>query len=222
MDIKVFEFNPFMEHCYIADSGNGNCVIIDPGCRDKNERERLTDYLHKEGLKPEAVLLTHAHFDHIYGVKWLQDTFNIPVYLHNDDSIHINDYCESALRYGLDVPDTGFSSTAVHDGDTLKLAGMEFSVIETPGHTPGCVCYYEKNNAVMFTGDTLFAGSIGRTDLPHGDYDSLIKSVMEKLIVLDAETDILPGHGASSNIGRERTSNPFLEPFNEPDQDYNV
>ena len=127
----------------------------------------------------------------------------------------------SGAESGFTQPDKGFSTTDISDGETITAAGLGFKVITTPGHTPGSVCYLNEKYGVMFTGDTLFAGSIGRTDLPMGEYDDLIRSIMDKLMGLDGDTDILPGHGGRSSIGWERTHNPFLEPFNEKEEEYN-
>ena len=176
MKIRRFICNAFQENCYVVSDGS-RCVIIDPGFAG-GELDGLYSYLEAEGLRPEAILLTHSHWDHTLGVSALVERFGIPI--------------------NPVVP--------------------WFKVIETPGHTPDSVCYYSEADHVLFTGDTLFAGSIGRTDLPGGDYDAEIRSIMEKLIFLPGETDIYPGHGPASTIARERTENPFLEPFNEREE----
>ena len=176
MKIKKFVCNAFQENCYVV-SDEGRCVIIDPGFAG-GELDGLYSYLEAEGLRPEAILLTHSHWDHTLWVSALVERFEIPV----------------------------------------NPAVPWFKIIETPGHTPDSVCYYREAEHVLFTGDTLFAGSIGRTDLPGGDYDAEIRSIMEKLIFLPGETDIYPGHGPASTIARERMENPFLEPFNEREE----
>ena len=180
MKIKRFVCNAFQENCYVVSDGS-RCVIIDPGFAD-GEQDGLYSYLEAERLRPEAILLTHSHWDHTLGVAALVERFGIPV----------------KAKTGGDI--------------------FGFKVIETPGHTPDSVCYYNEVEHVLFTGDTIFAGSIGRTDLPGGDYDAEIRSIMEKLIFLPGETDIYPGHGSQSTIARERMENPFLEPFNEREE----
>ena len=122
-----------------------------------------------------------------------------------------------ADRLGLTPPDVSFTWTPLQEGP-LAVAGMTFEVIHTPGHTPGGVCFLEREAGILFTGDTLFAGSIGRTDFPYSEYDDEIRSIMEKIILLDPAIRIFPGHGPTSTIGKERTGNPFLEPFNEPEE----
>ena len=178
-------------------SDGDHCVIIDPGFAG-GELDGLYKYLEAEGLRPEAILLTHSHWDHTLGVSALVERFGIPV----------------KAKTGAFPAEPCFGE----DGNDAGGAIYGFKVIETPGHTPDSVCYYSEADHVLFTGDTLFAGSIGRTDLPGGDYDAEIRSIMEKLIFLPGETDIYPGHGPASTIARERMENPFLEPFNEREE----
>ena len=198
MKIKKFVCNAFQENCYVVSDGS-RCVIIDPGF--DAGLDGLYSYLEAEGLTPEAILLTHSHWDHILGVPALVERFGIPV--------------KSAQAETGAFPAELFFG---EDGNDAGAALYGFKVIATPGHTPDSVCYYNEDEHILFTGDTLFAGSIGRTDLPGGDYDSEIRSIMEKLIFLPGETEIYPGHGSSSTIARERMENPFLEPFNEREE----
>lgn len=204
IEIKTFICNPYEENCFIINKkACKKAVIIDPGCMPGKEQERVNNYLAENNLVPQAILLTHAHRDHIHGVADLQKKYGIPVYMHPKE--------EPALK---------FESREIGDGETLELAEMKIEVITTPGHTPGGVCYLIRDEKVLFSGDTLFAGTIGRTDLPGGDYDALIVSIMDKLMGLDGDIEIFPGHARSSDIAEERTHNPFLQPFNEPEEDY--
>ncbi|MCQ2158876.1 MAG: MBL fold metallo-hydrolase [Bacteroidales bacterium] len=195
-------FNPLQENTYIIDFGDGNCCIVDPGCNDAAEFESLLGHLAE--TRPVAVLLTHGHADHTAGIRFLLGRFpELPVYMSSEDRFL-------------------FDGASFNDASRLTEipAGPDsFRVITTPGHTPGSVCYLLGGN--LFSGDTLFAGTIGRTDLPGGDYDKLIVSVMDKLMGLDGAVRVLPGHGPSSTIGDERTHNPFLQPFNEPEEEFN-
>ena len=199
----------------VLSSEGKSCVIIDPGFYEPYERTEFFDYINAGGLKPEAILLTHCHIDHIWGAKEVQDTFGIPLYMGPENREQFKSFDRMSSRMGITAPDYSFSVTEVGDNGTIDAGGFRFKVITTPGHSPGGVCYLEEKEKIMFTGDTLFAGTIGRTDLLFGEYDDLIRSVMEKLIWLDPDIVIYPGHGPSSTIGVERTSNPFLEPFNE-------
>lgn len=219
LNIRSLTCNPLQERCYLAWREAPRCVLVDPGCYGDDELRLLGKILTEEGLRPEAILLTHAHFDHVYAVKALQDRFGgIPVYLHPDDARQLR-FCSVVPRMmGFPEPDTDFTRTDLAEGP-LSVAGMDYEVIATPGHSPGSVCYLEREAGILFSGDTLFAGSIGRSDLPGGEYDDLIRSILEKLLPLDPATRIFPGHGPSSTIGQERTGNPFLEPFNEPEEE---
>lgn len=216
--IHQFTFNLFGEHTMLCFKEAGECVIVDPGFYSEDEKKEFLEYISSHSLKPEAILLTHAHVDHIWGVKDAQDAFGIPVYMGKGDSVMLEHDIRVAGKFGLKAPDTSFSWTGVEDGDIINAAGMEFTAITTPGHSPGGVCWLEKKEQIMFSGDTLFAGTIGRTDLQYCNYDDLIRSIMEKLIWLDPAIEIYPGHGHPSTIGTERTCNPFLEPFNEKEE----
>lgn len=202
LNIRREVFNAYQENTYIISLGDApEAVIVDPGCVNEEEKERLLRRLADAGLTPVAILLTHAHPDHIGGVEFLQERFGAPAYM-----------CEAERT----VFSPGFPTLAVEDGQTVEAAGIEFEVITTPGHTPGGVCWFARKYGALFTGDTLFQGTIGRTDLPGGDYDKLIVSVMDKIMGLDGRVEIFPGHGPASSISDERTENPFLQPFNEP------
>ncbi|MCQ2169850.1 MAG: MBL fold metallo-hydrolase [Bacteroidales bacterium] len=214
-NIKIFSFNLFREHTMVLSSEGKSCVIIDPGFYEPYERTEFFDYINAGGLKPEAILLTHCHIDHIWGAKEVQDTFGIPLYMGPENREQFKSFDRMSSRMGITAPDYSFSVTEVGDNGTIDAGGFRFKVITTPGHSPGGVCYLEETEKIMFTGDTLFAGTIGRTDIMFAEYDDLIRSIMEKLIWLEPDIAIFPGHGPSSTIGVERTSNPFLEPFNE-------
>ena len=217
MELFRFVVNRLEENTYIAVSQQGRCVVVDPGFLERRETDAVTGFIGAKGLVPEAVLLTHGHMDHIYGAAFMQRRYGIPVYMSDADK-PIMTYFTRWEKFGIPTADPDFTSTDVQDGSVIEAAGMKFRVIATPGHTPGGVCYLEEGSGALFTGDTLFAGAIGRTDLEGGDYDSLIRSVMEKLILLDSDTEIYPGHGPGSTIGTERVTNPFLEPFNEREE----
>ena len=219
MNIQTFTFNLFQQHTRVISSDGERCIIIDPGFYSEGERAQFFDWFEGSGMKAEAVFVTHGHVDHIWGVKECQDRLGgIPVYMSTEDSVEIDHGERMSRKLGLVPPRVDFDYNDVTDGQILEYAGMTFKAIATPGHSRGGICYLEENEKVMFTGDTLFAGTIGRTDFEHGDYDSLIRSIMEKLIFLDGDIAIYPGHGPSSTIARERTTNPFLEPFNEKEE----
>ncbi len=219
MKIKRFFCNMLSENCYVLERG-GKFVVVDPGFCGETELEGLYALLGDSA--PEAVLLTHAHFDHTLGVKPLQQKYpGLPVYMAPEDVVLLEEDARYACGLGIKDFDFSFDWTPVRDGDELRFdGGFAFRAVATPGHTPGGLCWYCPEEGVVFTGDTLFADTIGRTDLAFGDYDSEIRSIMEKLMLLPGSTDVLPGHGRATTIERERMSNPFLEPFNEPEEEF--
>ena len=218
LNIKSFVFNPFQTSCPLLWDEDGCGVIVDPGCYGEVEMQRLCSYMAAEKIRPEKILLTHGHFDHIYGVKALSELYDIPVYMHPDDAVILAHDDQISTAFGLKAPDTSFDWLPLSEGDILRGGKISFEVIHTPGHTPGGVCFLDREDGLLLSGDTLFAGSIGRTDNQWGDYEKLIVSIMDKLMGLPSDTDVIPGHGPKTDIGYERTHNPFLQPFNEPDE----
>jgi glyoxylase-like metal-dependent hydrolase (beta-lactamase superfamily II) len=216
--IQHFLFNPFQEQCSLVWDETGSCAIVDLGCQGP-EIDELTGFISSKGLDPVCIMLTHGHFDHIYGLAALTKIYNIPVYMDSKEKYsfeHTNPYV--CGNYGLplaEIPAEG-SFRYVAEGDVIEVGRLRFEVIETPGHSVGGLCFLERNEKVMFSGDTLFAGAIGRTDHPGGDYDILMNSIFTKLLALDGETKVIPGHGPDTDISTERMTNPFLMPFNEP------
>ena len=225
--IEHFIFNAFQTRCSVVWEESGKCVFVDPGCSTEQEIAEIVSFVQAKGLTPAGIMLTHCHFDHIYGMSALTRQYGIPVYAHKEEMFTLektNPYACQA--FGLPLPDT-FPISAegsteegryipVKEGDIVKVGSLSFEVIETPGHTVGGVCYLERTGKVLFCGDTLFAGAIGRTDHPGGDYEMIMKSIFEKLLHLDGETTVIPGHGPLTDISTERMTNPFLMPFNEP------
>lgn len=226
LKIKNLFFNPFQECCSIAwsqaaDNSENEGVIIDPGFYDATERDELFGFIETNHIKPTAILLTHGHFDHIFGVKEAAEHYSIPVYMDPADKVMLENDHLLTESFHLKAPDVNFQTIDLKEGDTIRFADEQLEVIATPGHTPGGISFLDRKAKVLFSGDTLFAGSIGRTDHPWGDYDKLIKSVMDKLMGLDGDTVVIPGHGPRTTIGAEVAHNPFLIPFNEPESDWN-
>ena len=219
---RIFSFNPLGTNCVVlwAD-GSKTCTVVDPGMSSDDAEDRLLEFFRSEGLTPEAILLTHGHFDHCWGVERLLARYPVPVYLHPADveSLHKGPAVFKGMQSFKKLLHD-FPTEPLSDGQVLELSGASFKVIHTPGHTPGGVCFWSERNNLLLSGDTLFAGSIGRTDLEGGDYDALMQSIQHKLLSLPGETDVIPGHGQPTSIAREGVSNPFLQPFNEPDNDW--
>lgn len=213
-----FIFNPFQETCCVVWDENGFCAFVDPGY-EASEKEVLISFVESNGLKPVCILLTHGHFDHIYGLADLSKTFGIPAYMDLKETYSFektNPYV--CGNYGLPLPEIPETETFIEakEGDIIKVGNLRFEVIETPGHSVGGLCFLEREGKILLSGDTLFAGSIGRTDHPGGDYDLLMKNIFEKLMCLDGDIKVIPGHGPATDIATERMTNPFLMPFNEP------
>ena len=217
--IEQFIVNPFQENCSIVWDNDGRCAVVDPGYIDA-ERNDIVALIERKNLKPVCSLLTHAHFDHIYGVADFAGTYNVPVYMNEQEQYtleHTNPYV--CGLYGLSLPEVPEAFTPVRNGDVIEVGSLRFEVLETPGHSVGGVCYLERNEGILFSGDTIFAGAIGRTDHPGGDYDLMMKGIWEKIMCLDGKTVIYPGHGPATDVAKERMTNPFLLPFNEPYED---
>ncbi len=225
LKIRCFNFNPFQECCTVASDDSGKAVIVDPGCYDDKETAALASYISGQGLSVEKILLTHGHFDHIFGVSALAALYDVPVLMSPADTVILENNAEFCNKFGLKVPDTDFAApadkgghlTPISDGNVIEWGqGNRWEVLATPGHTPGGVCFLDRSARLLISGDTLFAGSIGRTDNRWGDYDALMKSIFTKLMPLDGDIEVIPGHGPHTSITDERTKNPFLLPFNEP------
>lgn len=227
LNIKSFYFNAFQECCSVVWTESGECIIVDPGFYTDEEKASLFGFIAENGLKPVKILLTHAHFDHIYGVKACVDEYGTAVMMHPADKVILENNGYFCDMFRLKTPEGGFVTEDIKTGDHIvsvkpgtdgsgEADGFDFEVIGTPGHTPGGVCYLERNAKVLFSGDTLFAGAIGRTDNQWGDYDALMKGIFEGLMPLDGDIKVIPGHGPRTTIADERMTNPFLMPFNGP------
>lgn len=211
LQLQVFVFNVASENTYILYNEKGNAWIIDPGNMNEKETELIDQFIKEKKLNIQKIVLTHAHFDHVAGLQWAYDTFKVPVVMHQEDQEILDMLPMSAGRFGLQILPVNVDITYVNEGDQLELDGEKFKIYHVPGHSPGSVVYHNAEQKFMISGDVLFQGSIGRTDLPKGDYKLLINGIKEKLLVLDDETQVFSGHGSPTNIGFEKNHNPFLK-----------
>ena len=204
-DVAQIVVGPFAENTYLLRAkGGSESLVIDPG----DEAERLIALIEESGTKPVAIINTHAHLDHIGAVAQLKDHYGIPFYLHPDDAPTLEQGPIASQLYGLPPVTVPSVDHALDDGQTLELAGLTLDVVFVPGHAPGHVAFLIDGRC--FGGDCLFQGSIGRTDLPGGDMDTLMRSIRERLLPLPDDTIVHSGHGPDTTIGQEKRTNPFI------------
>ena len=210
MGVKVasFQFNAFQENSFVVWDSERNCVIIDPGCYEKHEEKELFDFIENEGLKPIALLNTHAHIDHILGNAAVKTKYAIPFYLHKDDLNTLQAVASYAQVYGFEKykisPDPDFY---LENDTEYKFGEISFKVFHTPGHAPGHVVFFEEDNEFVINGDVLFNGSFGRVDLPGGDLQTLKKSIFDIMFQLPENTVVFCGHGPKTTIEKEKKDN---------------
>jgi len=205
MIVEVIPVGPLQVNCIILGCpATHKAVVIDAG----NDAPRIVECLRKRDLVPELILNTHGHFDHVGGNAALKDLFPVPLMIHRDDVQLSQQASQHAAVYGLSVSDSPLPDKELLGGEFLRFGEEQLAVLHTPGHSPGGVCFYREG--LLVSGDTLFAGSIGRTDLPGGNHQQLLQSIREKLAVLPPQTRVLPGHGPLSLIAHELQHNPYL------------
>ena len=209
LKVESFTFNPFQENSYVIHDGE-RAILIDPGCCNTAEERELDDWLSVNNLTPERLILTHAHIDHVLGCAWAHDRFGLLPELHMADLQLLRNATRQGQLYGVPCPPSPDPARFIEEGDRIRLGSVDLRVLFVPGHSPGHVALHAEAERFVIAGDALFQGSIGRTDLPGGDYDTLIRSIKEQLLVLDDDVVVHSGHGPDTTIGRERRMNPFL------------
>lgn len=210
MKIKTFVFNSFQENTFVIHDASGEAFIIDPGCSLPEEEKKLKDYIYDNHLHPAAVVLTHGHIDHILGIPFCKREWNVPVWIHPGDGFLYLQAAVYAQVFGLKISSMPDPDRMLNEGDILRCGEESLEVIHVPGHSPGGIALYNRANQVLFPGDILFSGSIGRSDLPGGDHQLLVDGIRRKLLALPEDTVVWPGHGPSTTIGEEKAHNPYL------------
>lgn len=212
MKVTKFTVNPFGENTFLAwDEATRHAAIIDPGMMQEHERKVVVQFIEQNQLVMQWVLLTHCHIDHVTSARWMADRYDIPVAASPLDDLLAQALPQQAQHFRLNLPLDALSvDKPLHDGDVITLGGETLHVLATPGHSQGGLIFYAPDSALAFTGDTIFEGSIGRTDLPGGDYDTLIGSIRAKVLTLPSDTMLIPGHGPSTTVANERDYNPYL------------
>jgi len=211
LTIKSFTFSPFQTNCYVCHDA-GEAVLVDPSCYAEGERQAVVDYLEEQGLTLRHLLLTHAHIDHIFGSAFLAERYGMPWQMHRDALPFVEQAQEQASFFGMPLapPPMPRPEHFFREGDVIRFGTASWEVLETPGHAPGSVCFYDAADGYVLVGDVLFKDSIGRTDLPGGSLPTLMHSIFQRLLPLGDDTRVYPGHGPATTLGRERRHNPFL------------
>jgi glyoxylase-like metal-dependent hydrolase (beta-lactamase superfamily II) len=210
ISVHYFTFSPFQENTYVLHDETGACVIIDPGCYDKREEKELTDYIEKNNLSPKRLLNTHCHIDHVFGNDFVARTYNIGLEMHELDLPLLQGVTQQAQLYGLNVTPSPEPTHFLKAGDVVTFGNSSLRVIFVPGHAPGHIAFVSDEQRFVINGDVLFNGSIGRTDLPGGNFETLIHSIRTELFSLDDDFQVFTGHGTPTSIGYEKQHNPFL------------
>jgi hydroxyacylglutathione hydrolase len=210
LKIQSFPFNPFEENTYILSDETSECIIIDPGCYTAEEKQELDEYISNNKLKPVKILLTHAHIDHILGNRHVAVKYSIPIQMSAIEVQLLKAASEYGKMWGIETEPSPEPTLFVEEGKEIKFGNTVLKPFFTPGHSPGSFSYLHEQSKNLFSGDVLFMQSIGRTDLPGGNYETLMRSIHEKLLILNDDIVVYPGHGPATTIGEERNSNPFL------------
>ena len=209
-------FNPFQENTYIVYDDSKECVIFDPGCYTSQEQQQLVEVLEQHELKPVRLINTHCHLDHIFGNKFVAETYQLPLEIHKGELPVLEAAPQSAMMFGISFPGGQLSPTPgkfLEAGETVQFGQTSLDILFTPGHSPASISFYCAAARFLIAGDVLFYESIGRTDLPGGDFDTLIQSITQQLFPLGDDVVVYAGHGPETSIGYERRHNPFVRGF---------
>jgi hydroxyacylglutathione hydrolase len=210
LKIQQFTFNPVQENTYVIFNEKGACAIIDPGCYFDNEYKELTDFIDKNNLVPKCLLNTHCHLDHVFGNKRIAELYQLHLQIHPNEKKLLDYAPTSGEMWGLPFENYEGPVIYFNEGEKIDLEGDELDILLTPGHSPGSVSFYSREAKFVVSGDVLFSSGIGRTDLPGGDFDTLMDSIRKKLFALPDSVVVYCGHGPETTIGEEKRGNPFL------------
>ena len=210
IQIKSFAFNPFSENTYIVFNENKNAFLIDPGNFNEQETAVLEKFISDNDLNIQNILLTHAHIDHVLGLQWAFDRYKVPVLMHELDQEILDRNPMSARQFGFFFTPFEGEIQFISENETVQLADYVFKIYHVPGHSPGSIAFHLENQKILISGDVLFEGSIGRTDLHKGNFEELIDGIKTKFLILDEETQVFSGHGNSTTSGFEKDYNPVL------------
>ncbi|MTI19623.1 MBL fold metallo-hydrolase [Fulvivirga sp. RKSG066] len=209
IQVKSFVFNPFMENTYVLYDDTKECVIVDPGCYEDYERQELTDFIKNNELKVVYLLNTHCHIDHILGNQFVKNTYGVELLAHKDDEATLKAVKAYAPSYGFNNYQESEIDKYIDESEKIKFGNSSLDILFVPGHAPGHIAFVDKETKTIIGGDVLFQGSIGRTDLPGGNFDTLISSIHNKFFAYTDDFTVYSGHGPKTTIGVEKKSNPF-------------
>lgn len=208
--VKTFIFNPYQVNTYLLYDETNECVMIDPGCYFHKEADQIFSFVTQKNLRPVKILITHGHFDHILGVSAMKQEYRVPVLMNESDMVIFNHASEHARNYGLNFSQPESPDVSIKNGEEILFGNSHLKTIHCPGHSPGSIVFHSPEQKIIFAGDVLFNGSIGRTDLECGNMETLLSSIKDKLLILDGSTKVYCGHGPETTIANESYSNPFL------------
>ncbi|MEO8403882.1 MAG: MBL fold metallo-hydrolase [Chitinophagaceae bacterium] len=211
LSIKTFVFNPVQENTYILFNEKKEACIIDPGCYFEEERNTLTLFIEESGLKPILLVNTHCHLDHVFGNKYVAEKWGLKPHIHPKEKPVLDNALEAAERFDLPFDNYTGDVVFIKEKQTIKIGNDELDISFVPGHSPGSISFYYEPGKFVIGGDVLFNGSIGRTDLDGGDFDTLINSIQTQFFTLPDETKVYSGHGPVTTIGYEKMNNPFVK-----------
>jgi hydroxyacylglutathione hydrolase len=210
LQIKVLTFNPVQENTYVIYNEFNECIIIDPGCYFEQEKEELQSFIEKSKLQPKMLLNTHCHLDHVFGNKFISEAYQLTLRIHAKEEALLEMAPSSGLMFNLPFDNYTGKLIFIKEGDIISLGDDQLEVIHAPGHSPGSICFYCARQKFIIGGDVLFYRSIGRTDLPGGSHEDLVRNIKEKLFKLPPDVKVYSGHGPETTIGDEMKLNPYL------------
>lgn len=210
LSIHRFTFNPYEENTYLLIDDEGHCAIVDPGCYTQTEQEALTQYITDQNLKVTLLLNTHGHIDHMLGNRFVVDTYKVPFWTHQNVIPELEATQAYGAMFGLNPAPSPMPDRTIEGGSTIEIGAESLEVYFTPGHSPGHISFFHRPSGQLFSGDVLFKGSIGRWDLPGGNYETLIHSIFTALLPLGTDVIVYPGHGPETTLGQEMQHNPYI------------
>ncbi len=210
LKVKKFVVNPIQENTFVLYDETKECAIIDAGFYYGEEKDEVDYFIEKNRLKPARLINTHCHFDHIMGVEYIREKYSLKFEAHPDDAFWVEKAIDQGKLFNIEMNAVSPIDKFLNEGESIEFGNTLLKVIHLPGHSPGHIVFYERTCKMLFAGDVIFYGSIGRTDLPGGDYDTLINGIKSKLLTLPEDTAVYCGHGPETSIGFEKEQNPFL------------